>query len=101
MNKIYMSFDNYRFKLIIINTDSKLMSIEDNVFHIDENETKRILEIIDSLSDSGGRIIFDPVRFSITSDKNGKITTYEGNSNTCSNFSMLDDWIGEMYDKYI
>ena len=100
MNKIYMLFSNYRFKLIIINVDSKLMSIEDKVFHIDEEE-KKILEIINSLSNGEGRSVMDPVRFSITNDKNGEITSFDGTSNTCKEFSEIDEWIGDMYDRYV
>ena len=101
MNKIYMSFNNYRFKLVIVNIDSKLMSIEDKVFHIDETEANRLLNIIDTLSnDDRGRSL-DPVRISITTEKNGEISLFQSNSNRCKGFSELDDWIGEMYGRYI
>lgn len=100
MNKIYMLFENYAYRLIIVNVDSKLMSIEDKVFHIDENEAKQLLEILNSLSNDKNNFILDPVKFTIKIDKKEESTTFIGKSNTCSNFIKLSDWIGEMYDKY-
>lgn len=101
MNKIYMLFQNYYLKLVIVNPDSKLMSIDDKVFHIDEEEISRLLRIIDSLTNDGEKTILDPVRFSITMEKDGRITSFDGNSNTCKEFSKLNNWIGEMKDEYL
>lgn len=100
MKKVYMLFDNYVHRLIIINVDSKLMSIEDKVFHIDENEVKMLLQIIDTLSNNNDNIMLDPVRFLINIETDAETTSFIGNSNTCGNFFELSDWIGEMYDKY-
>ena len=100
MNKISILFENYPFRLVIVDIDSKEISIEDKVFQIDENDIRQLLEIVSTLSNDKNNFILDPVKFTINAYKNGEKIIFDGNSNTCSKFYELSDWIGEMYDKY-
>ena len=97
MDKVYILFDNYKYKLVIINIHSKLLSIDEKVIHIDEEDINRFLYILKLLNEKKNGNFIDPIRFSISYDNINNFIN--GNSNTCKNFNLLNDWLGEIDDR--
>lgn len=96
MDKIYMLFDNYKFKLVTLNILSKLISIDEKVMHITEDDINNLLYILSILPEKKEKAILDPVRFNIDFGND----SYSGNSGTCKNFDLLNDWIGDINDRW-
>lgn len=93
-----MLFENYIFKVVIINIKTKLMSVDEDYFHITEDEIKDLLKIIKEIKLDGNGVELDPIKFTIRIDDKENIII--GDSNTYENFDLLSDWIGDVYDKY-
>lgn len=93
MNKIYIFFDNYKYQLVTMNIASKLISIDDKIIHITDDDIYRFKYILKCLKETKNGVIFDPVRFTINYE-NGD--SFSGNSNTNKNFNLLNDWLGDI-----
>ena len=96
MFDITMKFDNYRFKVVLISTKSLKMSIDEKIVNIskeDLDSLNRILRYIDEKTNSN---TLDPIRFNIVINDD---ITFEGDSSSNKNFYMLNDWLGDIYDR--
>lgn len=93
MNKIYIFFDNYKYKLVTMNIASKLISIDEKIIHITDDDIYRFKDILKSLKETKNGIIIDSVRFTINYE-NGD--SYSGNSNINKNFNLLNEWLGDI-----
>ena len=93
MNKIYIFFDNYKYKLVTMNIASKLVSIDEKIIHITEDDIYKFKDILESLKETKQGIMIDPIRFTINYE-NGD--SFSSNSNISKNFNMLNDWLGDI-----
>lgn len=93
MNKIYIFFDNYKYKLVTMNIASKLVSIDEKIIHITEDDIYKFKDILESLKETKQGIMIDPIRFTINYE-NGD--SFSSNSNISKNFNVLNDWLGDI-----
>ena len=76
-----------------MNIASKLISIDEKIIHITDDDIYRFKDILKSLKETKNGIIIDPVRFTINYE-NGD--SYSGNSNINKNFNLLNEWLGDI-----
>ena len=99
MDKVYIFFENYSYKLVIVSIKSKLASIDERVIHITEEDVNRFVDIINNLDNKNSGNITDPVRFSIVIKSENDTKIIDRTSNTCKKFRELNKWIGDIYDR--
>ena len=95
MFDIKMLFDNYRYKVVLINIKSLKMSIDKRIINITEEDLNNLYKIMRYFNKNYKCNIIDPVIYNI--DFNGE--EYNGDSNSNKNFYMLNDWIGDINDR--
>ena len=95
MFDIMMRFDNYRFKVVLINTKSLKMSIDEKIYNITKEDLDTLYRILIHFDSNDRSSVLDPVIYSIKMDD----VTYSGDSGSNKNFYMLNDWIGGIYDR--
>ena len=76
-----------------MNIASKLISIDEKIIHITDDDIYRFKEILNGLKETKKGIMIDPIRFTINFE-NGD--SFSGNSNTNKNFNLLNDWLGDI-----
>lgn len=97
MNKVQILFENYKYKLVMINIDSKLMSIDEKIIHITDDDITNFKQLLIHLEDKNNKNnIIDPARYYIDIYYNDKTESYNGNSRDNKFLLLFNDWIGEI-----
>ena len=95
MFDIKMLFDNYRYKVVLINTKVLKMSIDEKIINITKEDIDNLYKIMRYFNKNYKGNIIDPIIYSIS--LNGE--EYSGDSNSNKNFYMLNDWLGDINDR--
>ena len=95
MFDIKMRFDNYRFKVVLIKTNSLKMSIDEKIYRITKEDLDNLFRILIHFDEKTSSNLLDPIFYYIELND----TTYEGDSRSNKNFYMLNDWLGDIYDR--
>ena len=93
MFDIMMKFDNYKYKLVLIHTNSLKMSIDERIININKDDIDNLYRILRYFDNNTFSNMLDPISYYITI---GDSVTYEGNSSSNKYFKLLNDWIGDI-----
>lgn len=97
MNKVQILFENYKYQLVVISINSKLMSIDEKIIHITDDDITNFKQLLIHLEDKNNKNnIIDPARYYIDIYYNDKTESYNGNSRDNKFLLLFNDWIGEI-----
>ena len=97
MNKVQILFENYKYQLVVISINSKLMSIDEKIIHITDDDITNFKQLLIHLEDKNNKNnIIDPARYYIDIYYNDKPESYNGNSRDNKFLLLFNDWIGEI-----
>ena len=91
---IKMLFDNYKYKLVLINIKSLKMSIDKKIIDISKEDLDNLFRILRYFDNKNNNLRnIDSISYSILIDDK---VEYEGNSISNSYFDYLNDWLGDI-----
>ncbi len=93
MINIMMIFDNYRFKVVLINTNTLKMSIDEKIISITKDDLDNLFRLLKYFDKKEVSNTIDSIRYSISIDNKEE---YSGDSSSNKNFYMLNDWLGDI-----
>lgn len=95
MFDVKMLFDNYKYKVVLVNIKALKMSIDDKIINITKEDIDNLYKIMRYFNKNYNSNIIDPIIYNIS--LNGE--EYSGDSNSNKNFYMLNDWLGDINDR--
>ena len=95
MYDVIMMFENYKYKVVLISFKLLKISIDEKIVSITKEDLDNLFRILRYFDIKNNSKVIDSIKYNITI--NNEI--YEGDSSSNKNFSLLNDWLGDINDR--